>query len=204
MEKATPGNPVVDLLGPTRMVSVSMKETVKPLDNLLVRKAIAHALNRDDYVQFFGRVFIPCYSPTPPEYFGTPPQNEIPADLTYRFDPELSKQLLAQAGYPNGFRLETIISERADYLSLAQIAQEQLARVGISLKLDVVDQSTYVSGIIKDNKGSLVWSTAARFPSADTLMREFWLCASEVTKPTGVQNFALYCNPNSMRPIRRA
>lgn len=196
VEKATPGHAIVDLLGPTRMVSVSMKESVKPLDNLLVRQAIAHALNRDDYVQFFGRVFIPCYSPTPPEYFGTPPQNKIPANLIYRFDPDQSKKLLAQAGYPKGFKLETIISERADYLSLAQIAQEQLAKVGIDLKLNVVDQSTYVSGIIKDNRGSLVWSTAARFPSADTLMREFWLCASRVDKPTGVQNFALYCNSN--------
>jgi peptide/nickel transport system substrate-binding protein len=193
--KATPGKPIVDLLGPTRMVSISMKSTVKPLDNPLVRQAIAYAINRDDYVQFFGRVFIPVYSPTPPEYFGTVPKDKIPADLLYTYDPDKAKKLLAQAGFAKGFKLETIISERADYLNLAQINQEQLAKIGIDLKLNVVDQSTYVSGIIKDNKGSLVWSTASRFPSADTLMREFWLCAADVSKPTGVQNFALYCNP---------
>ncbi|MGH7050015.1 MAG: ABC transporter substrate-binding protein [Acetobacteraceae bacterium] len=195
VQKATPDHAVVDLLGPTRMVSVSMKESVKPLNSLLVRQAIAHALNREDYVRFFGRVFIPCWSATPPEYFGTPPENKIPADLIYRFDPGQSKKLLARAGHPKGFKLETIISERVDYLSLAQLAQGQLAKVGIKLKLNVVDQSTYVSGIIKNNRGSLVWSTAARFPSADKLMREFWLCAARVDKPTGVQNFALYCNP---------
>jgi peptide/nickel transport system substrate-binding protein len=196
VEKATPGHPGVDLLGPTRMVSIHMKKSVKPLDDLKVRQAIAHAINRDDYVQFFGRVFIPAYSPTPPEYFGTPPKDKIPAELIYEFDPDKSKKLLAEAGFPNGFKLETIISERTDYLNLAQIAQEQLAKVGIQLKLNVVDQSAYVSGIIKDNKGSLVWSTASRFPSADALLREFWLCAADVTKPTGVQNFALYCNPD--------
>jgi peptide/nickel transport system substrate-binding protein len=196
VEKATPGKPVVDLLGPTRMVSIHMKKSVKPLDNLKVRQAIAYAMNRDDYVQFFGRVFIPAYSPTPLEYFGTPAKDKIPTELIYEYDPDKAKKLLAEAGVANGFKLETIISERTDYLNLAQIAQEQLSKVGIDLKLDVVDQSTYVSGIIKDNKGSLVWSTASRFPSADTLLREFWLCASDVTKPTGVQNFALYCNPD--------
>jgi peptide/nickel transport system substrate-binding protein len=193
---ATPNNPVVDLLGPTRMVTIHMKKSVKPLDNPTVRQAIAHAINRDDYAQFFGRVFQPTYAPIPAEYAGALPKDKIPEELVYEFDLDKAKKLMADAGFANGFKLEAIISERTDYLNLAQLAQEQVAAIGIDLKLNVVDQSSYVSGIIKDNKGSFVWSTASRFPSADSLLREFWLCAADVTKPTGVQGFALYCNPD--------
>jgi peptide/nickel transport system substrate-binding protein len=178
------------------MVSIHMKKSVKPLDDLKVRQAIAHSINRDDYVQFFGRVFQPTFAPIPQEYSGALPKDKIEGDLLYEYDLDKAKKLLADAGFANGFKLETIISERTDYLNLAQIAQEQVAAIGIELKLNVVDHGSYVSGIIKDNKGSLVWSTASRFPSADSLLREFWLCAADVTKPTGVQNFALYCNPD--------
>lgn len=192
---ATPGKPVVDLLGPARNVAVHMKKSVKPLDNILVRKAIAHAINRDDYAQFFGRVFEPTYAVIPPDYFGSLTKADIPAELIYAFDPDKSKKLLAEAGFPKGFKLETVVSERNDYLSLAQIAQEQLSRVGIDLKLNVLDHGSWVAAIIKEKRGSLVWSMSSRYPSAETLLREFWICSADVTKPTGVQNFAEYCNP---------
>ncbi|RDJ19947.1 hypothetical protein DWF00_20795 [Bosea caraganae] len=192
--KATPGGAVVDLLGPTRTVIIHMKKSVKPLDNLKVRQAIAHAINREDYVHFFGRVFLPTYAAVPPEYFGGLTKEMIPPELVYEFDPDKSKKLLAEAGFAGGFKLETVVSERSDYLNLAQIAQEQLANVGIKLQMNIMDHGSWVAAIIKDKKGSLVWSTASRYPSADTLIREFFLCAADVTKPTGVQGFAEYCN----------
>lgn len=192
--KATPGKPVVDLLGPSRVTCIHMKKSVKPLDNLNVRKAIAHAINRDDYVQFFGRVFQPSYAVIPPGYFGSLPKDKIPAGLIYEFDQDKSKKLLAEAGFPQGFKLETVVSEQSTYLNLAQIAREQLAAVGIDLKLNVMDHGAWVAAIIKEKKGSLVWASASRYPSAETILREFWLCAADVTKPTGIQNFAEYCN----------
>jgi peptide/nickel transport system substrate-binding protein len=172
-----------------------MKKSVKPLDNFDVRKAIAHAINRDDYVQFFGRVFQPSYTAIPADYFGTIEQGKVPKELVYEFDTDKSKALLKAAGFGNGFKLETVVSERSDYLSLAQIAREQLANIGIDLKLNVMDHGSWIAAIIKDKKGSLVWSTASRFPSAELILREFWLCSADVNKPTGVQGFSEYCNP---------
>ncbi|WP_342362055.1 ABC transporter substrate-binding protein [Terrarubrum flagellatum] len=195
IQKSTPGGAIVDLLGPSRVTAIHMKKSVKPLDNLDVRKAIAHAINRDDYVQFFGRVFQPSFTAIPADYFGTMPQDRIPKELIYEFDPDKSKALLKSAGFAGGFKLETVVSERSDYLNLAQIAREQLAAVGIDLKLNVMDHGSWIAAIIKEKKGSLVWSTASRFPSAELILREFWLCSADVTKPSGVQGFAEYCNP---------
>ncbi|MBE0533376.1 MAG: hypothetical protein IH626_21350 [Rhodospirillales bacterium] len=191
---ASKDKPLVDLLGPGRNVVIHLKRSVPPLDNLKIRLAIAHAINREDYQRFFGRVFEPNFGPIPLEYFGAIEPNEIPQNLLYKHDPDRARQLLAEAGFKDGLKLETVVSERGDYLGLAQIGKQQLSKVGIDLKLNVLDNASWVAAIIKEKKGSLVWSTAARYPSAETLIREFWICAADVTKPTGVQGFAEYCN----------
>lgn len=195
IQKSTPGGAVVDLLGPSRVTSIHMKKSVKPLDNLDIRKAIAHAINRDDYVQFFGRVFQPSYTAIPADYFGHIPADKVPKELILGFDLDKSKALLKGAGFASGFKLETVVTERSDYLAMAQIAREQLAKVGIDLKLNVMDHGSWVAAIIKEKKGSLVWSSASRFPSAELILREFWLSSADVTKPTGVQGFSEYSNP---------
>ena len=192
---ATPGGAKIDLLGPVRNVCMHMKRSVAPLDNLDVRKAIAHAINREDFEQYFGRVFSATWSLIPPSYFGGLEKTDLPEEVVYDFDPAKSQELLAAAGYPDGFEIETVVSERSDYLAIAQIVQERLANVGITLKLNVLDHGSWVAAIIKEKRGSLVWSISSRFPSAEYLMREFWISAANVTEPTGVQGFAEWGNP---------
>lgn len=191
---STPGNPTVDLLGPARSVNLHMKATEGPLGNPLVRQAIAHAINREDFEQFFGPVFQATNSSIPPSYFGGLKTEDIPEELKYGFDPDKSKALLAEAGLPDGFEITTVVSERGDYLSLAQIVQERLSRVGIKLNLDILDHGSWVAAIIKEKRGTLVWSISSRYPSAEYLMREFFLCGARVSQPGGVQGFAEYCN----------
>lgn len=192
---ATADDPQVDLLGPERNVVMSLKTSVEPLGDKRVRQAIAYAVDRGDYEAFFGRVFQPSYAPIPPSYFGALAKDEIPPELLYEHDLDRAKELLAEAGYPDGFALETVVSEREDYLALAQIGQEQLAKIGIDLQLNVLDHASWVAAIIKEAGGSIVWSSSARYPSARSHPREFWVCDADVTKPTGVQGFAEYCNP---------
>lgn len=192
--KSTPGNPTVDLLGPERSVNLHMKATEEPLGNPLVRQAIAHAINRDDFEQYYGPVFKGTHSSIPPSYFGGLKTEDIPEELKYSFDPEKSRALLAEAGLPDGFEISTVVSERGDYLALAQIVQERLAGVGITLKLDILDHGSWVAAIIKEKRGTLVWSISSRYPSAEYLMREFFLCGARVSQPGGVQGFAEYCN----------
>lgn len=201
---STPGNPTVDLLGPERSVQLHMKATQEPLGNPLVRQAIAHAINREDFEQFFGPVFKATNSSIPPSYFGGLKTEDIPEELKYSFDPDKSRALLAEAGLPDGFEITTVVSERGDYLSLAQIVQERLAGVGIALKLDILDHGSWVAAIIKEKRGTLVWSISSRYPSAEFLMREFLLCSARVSQPGGVQGFAEYCNEELDTAYREA
>lgn len=71
-----------------------------PFDNLKVRQAFSHAIDRDKIVNGpLQYQAVAAYSMNPP---GFPGENVEGLKDVQAFDPELAKQLLAEAGYPNG------------------------------------------------------------------------------------------------------
>ncbi|HLE50798.1 MAG TPA: ABC transporter substrate-binding protein [Anaerolineales bacterium] len=77
-----------------------------PLDNLLVRQAISHAIDRSALIATqYGTGFQIAKTLLPPEMWGNDPNL-----VDYEYDPERARSLLAQAGYPAGF--ETTLSFR--------------------------------------------------------------------------------------------
>lgn len=71
--------------------------TFKPLNDVRVRKALAYSIDRKrivEQVTKFGQT--PAYTLTPPDKNGYAPRAAMPFDIS------LAKQLLAEAGYPNG------------------------------------------------------------------------------------------------------
>lgn len=73
-----------------------------PVNNPLVRKAIAHAIDRQTIVDsLVGGSSVVVHSACHPEQFGCA-QNVA----KYAYDPEKAKALLAEAGYPNGFTID--------------------------------------------------------------------------------------------------
>lgn len=107
-----------------------------PLDNILVRQAIVHAINNDEVNKtvYNGLLYGPSVGVTPYLMLG------YSADLKqYTYDPDLSKLLLAQAGYPNGKGLPPITyvypTDVSEGFILAQVIQKDLAAVGITVQL---------------------------------------------------------------------
>ena len=72
-----------------------------------------------------------------------------PKDMTYGYDPERAKSLLAQAGYPNGIDILAYVpnsgSGMMDPVSMNQFIQENLSKVGIRVKFETVEWQTYLS-----------------------------------------------------------
>ncbi len=125
---------------------LAMNVTKKPFDNVLVRKAMNYALNRKSYIEaiFLGNATI-AKNPIPPTIWS---YNESIVD--YDYNPEKAKELLKQAGFPNGFETElwTMPVSRPynpNGKKMGEMMQADLAKVGIKVKLVSFDWPTYLA-----------------------------------------------------------
>lgn len=115
---------------------LGMNMLKKPFDNLAVRRAIVYAINRDSLVEkVFGSLGRPAKNPIPPNILG---YNEEIRFTPY--DPDKSRQLLAEAGFPNGFKCSLwtlpIVREYMPNGKLAaELIQKDLRAVGIDVTI---------------------------------------------------------------------
>jgi peptide/nickel transport system substrate-binding protein len=185
---------IVDVFGVGQVITAHFNTSVEPLDDVRIRKAIAHALDRDEFLDLFAEgVVANVYSPVPEQFLPgglTREEAEI-LNLDYEVDLEKARQLMAEAGYADGFSLEVVTSERGHYVSNYESLKAQLAEIGIEVKVEVVDHSTMHS-IIREDKNPIVIYVAWR-PNADVYLTRFFHSDSIVvtgTKPD--TNFSHY------------
>ncbi len=117
-----------------------------PFDNPLVRQAMNYAINREEIAQTaFHGAEIPVLEPYAETSWAYVPEF---ADM-YPYDPEKAKELLAEAGYPDGFQTQMLIrGPSGPYLDQAQVYQQQLADVGIEMELLPTELAQYFDQLI--------------------------------------------------------
>ncbi len=176
---------IVDVFGLGELRNLHLNTSQKPLDDLRVRQAIAHAVDRDNMIAFIGpEVSRAAYAVVPEGYLG-----HATSASFYKHDLNKAKSLLKEAGYPNGLTIKAVIT-KVDSLRLPMIViQEQLRKADITLDLQVVEHSAFHK-LIRQNQSGLVLYGASRFPVADVYLTQFFLSDSIVGTPTAVTNFS--------------
>jgi peptide/nickel transport system substrate-binding protein len=108
--------------------------------DLRVRRAINHALDREAIKQgvFLGHATIEAQ----PFVEGYWAHNPNLGDEAIRYDPQLARHLLAEAGYPDGLAFQALIPAGPDFLPLAEAIQNQLAAVGIAMEIVPAEPDT--------------------------------------------------------------
>jgi peptide/nickel transport system substrate-binding protein len=113
--------------------------------DLRVRRAIAHAIDRAAIIRYvLAGAAAPAAALLPPDHWaGNPALEPIP------YDPEAARSLLAQAGYDDAHPLELDYKTSTDpvRVRVATIIQQQLAGVGIDMKLQSYDWGTFYGDI---------------------------------------------------------
>ncbi len=120
-----------------------LNNAVKPLDNVKVRQAIAYALDKEEIDDFVGggtgALISSAMLPTLTTYY-------VDLNDTYgnTANVEKAKELLKEAGYPDGFDLTiTIPSNYEFHMQTGQVVVEQLKAAGINATIQAVDWNTW-------------------------------------------------------------
>ncbi|MFW5855830.1 MAG: ABC transporter substrate-binding protein [Bacillota bacterium] len=146
--------------------------TVEPFDDPDVRTALSYALDREEIAEnaYGGEAELTGPIPSANEKW-TVPVSEYPS---YTQDLEKAEDVLAEAGYSDGFEftIKTVGSEDA-YVDMAVIIQDQLAEIGVDVKIELVEWGTYIDAWRELDHDALVgFNGAGIFP--DRSMRFFF------------------------------
>lgn len=172
---------VVDLPAANEPMVLHFNMSKPPLNLLKVRQAIAYALDRNQFIAFWGKdMATPVYSVIPPEFCpGGLTKKEVAENgLLYDFDLAKAKKLLAEAGYPKGFTLTVNASTIANYIEPWTLIEQQLKKVGITIVLNPCDHAAYHTLIRKDLNPLVLYNGGRE--NADVFLTHYYLSDSIV------------------------
>jgi len=173
----------------------NINESIKPFDDVRVRKAMQYTIDRKLLLdKLYNGKGIIANGIMPNGLVGYNPDLEaIP------YDPEKAKQLLTEAGYPNGFDMEiAMISGSATSLKCNEAVQAMLTNVGIKVKLKQMDSAAYYGVRREGTLPMYISDWSADFNDPDNFVYTFFS-----RKNTAARSFN-YNNPEVQDEIERA
>jgi len=187
-----------------RTIFLYFNHTKKPFDDVRVRKAINHAINKEEIVKFvlggFGRA---SDAPISPGIFGYTKVG------SYEYNPNLARQLLAQAGFnaqnPLRFTLHSPNGRYLQDIRVAEAVQSQLRAVGVQAQIQTLEWGAYLAATNQPRERNeiqvamLGWGTV----TGDADYGLFGLFHSSQHAPNGF-NRGFYTNPRLDRILEQA
>lgn len=151
---------------------MDVNDEKNPLKDKRVRQAINYGFSREKMIKYMRNNI--GY----PGEFGIIPVGLAGFDSTvnsYEYNPEKSKRLLAEAGYPNGEGMQEItLSTTATYLDLCKYIQQQLGLLGIKVKIDVNPPAALREHIAQGKTQWFRGSWIADYPDAENYLSLFY------------------------------
>ncbi len=136
-----------------------------PFNNKQVRQAVNYAVDVDAIIDIVKNGNATrANGPIPPGLLDKTSQNK------YELNIELARQLLTEAGYPNGFETELWQSQSPDLLYVTEAIQSQLAEVGIVVKIVRNDWNMFSQAVSEGVPDMYYRSWFADYPDAENFL----------------------------------
>jgi peptide/nickel transport system substrate-binding protein len=168
---------------------ISMLESEPPFNDLNVRKALMiatdiKALERLNFAEDIPRHSYPIHYQSP-FYI---PEDKLPADIQelYHYDPEKAKQMLADAGYPDGLKIDLYADSTNNQQDNAALLKDMWAKAGVTADIQVHDPTTHTNFTYNRNYHGVIMSSQEIANPINSLNR---LASTE-----GYINFSGYSN----------
>jgi peptide/nickel transport system substrate-binding protein len=145
------------------IMSVLVNPGKPPFDDYRVRQAVEHAIDKQAIVDgvFFG-IGSPVAQYLPPDHWAFDP-DVTPENPEYAYNPERARELLAEAGYPDGVDFEFVVPGLDDHRAVAEAIVPMLAEVGLRANSRVIEAPTTGVTFFSRQEGNLVVGMGAPF-----------------------------------------
>jgi peptide/nickel transport system substrate-binding protein/oligopeptide transport system substrate-binding protein len=170
----------------------AMNERFRPFQDVRVRRAVAMAIDRQGLIDgIYNGTDELANGPIPPGLSSFDPSLKgIP------YDPEKAKQLLAEAGYPNGFDLKVWSTRTDTTVAVNNLIQNFLAQVGIRVTINQVDFGTLIDAAINGRASAFYLSWFADYADGYNFLYPLYVA-------DGSQRYA-YSNPKVAALLQKA
>lgn len=154
-----------------------------PFDNLLLRKAVAHAIEVDSIRKgVFNNVGGAANSLLGSKVFG---YDKTMQPYSYNLDE--AKRLMAEAGYKDGLTIKLTTMDSKERINLAEVVQSQLKGIGITVEIEVLEYGTFVDTTNSGNTEMYILSW--RNATGDADYNQYNLLHSSTHGPGGNRFF---------------
>lgn len=120
---------------------IGINTTRGPLSDPKVRNALNYAINREALIQMVAFGEGTKTGPLNPTIEWGMSPDEFP-EFTY--NPVKAKELLTEAGYPDGFEFEIVTAQRYNFDKIAQVIQAQVAQAGVKANINIVEWGIFI------------------------------------------------------------
>ncbi|GAK56422.1 ABC-type dipeptide transport system, periplasmic component [Candidatus Vecturithrix granuli] len=153
---------------------VAMNMTHPPFDKPEVRDAVRYSIDYDGIMEYILQgIGTKIQTIIPQGVFGYNPA------MPYQLDLAKAKQLLQDAGYPNGFEVEFICLNHSPWLDMAMKIKSDLANVGIQVTVNPLDYSQMVKKVMSREYQMFLLRWGFDYVDPDAVAKPFVHCDSD-------------------------
>ena len=178
-------------------IGLMLNTTIPPYDNPKVRRALFLAVDRQAQVDAFGFGKGSIHGPLPSWlWFGVPEEEllEVPGfrqTADGKKDPqdlEMAKQLLAEAGYPDGFDATITVRQTGIYADQAALLKDQFREIGIDITTRPMESTAGIAAFLALDFEMGIQGTGFAFHDPDQILAGLYL-------PRGARNYPGWEHP---------
>lgn len=177
----------------TQVNYLNLSNIMEPTSNLDVRKAIAHAINKEDLIN----VSLEGRGTPMTTIVGAGQQYSDTSIPGYEYNLDKAREYLATAGYPDGFDLT--VSVRSGGVTNAEVIQAQLGQIGIRVKINQMEGAAYIDLAMSEKMQATCASWQPATSDADNPLRNLLYSKSKASS-----NDSRYNNPEFDKTIDEA
>ncbi|WP_342361788.1 ABC transporter substrate-binding protein [Terrarubrum flagellatum] len=181
-----------DMTVPGSFNTLMINLTRKPFDDIRVRRALAHAMDQTTLATALTPMGGVVATINPPGFPAGFTKQQLPPELRYEHDINKAKDLLKEAGFPNGLDFESNCSQREDYSSTMLILQEQIRPAGFRMKLNMMDHTAFHAAN-RNDLNTLAMNSSSYPPIPTRVYIDYLSSEANATKDgKGGQNYSHY------------